>query len=426
MIIGAVSLLLEGNIRVSQKLATKFLHKKRSATIRLKPEGTPRGHVLLAHRVEAFLPVTDPSLLVRHTNFGEAVSMAEALRERGFAVDVISWLRSWDIPRKRYDLFIGTRTRFEAIAAQLNPDCIKVVHLDTMHWAVNNHASLARSLEVQNRRGITPERTILVEENRAIECADYGTLIGNRAVYDTYAFAGKPVFQVPHPATTTHAWPEGKDFEAGRRHFLWLGSRGLAHKGLGRVLEAFAQMPEMRLTVCGPVKDEPRFAEAYRNELRETPNIRVHGWIDVTSPEFAELARSALAIVFPSCAEAQAGAVINCMQAGLIPVVSRQTGLDVDPDFGVLLRDESVHSIVEAVRRLAGCPTDELARMAHRTWEVARVTYTKEHYKQVFGDIVERIVTEHPHLTASGFIPLESGHPNHPFSVGQQLHVVNG
>jgi glycosyltransferase involved in cell wall biosynthesis len=360
---------------------------------------------LLGLLVEEFLWDPDDPRRTRHTIFGQTQAITTALLERGYALDVISDRRSRFPPRARYDLFFGGAIGFEGATRRLNADCIKIVRLEFAHWLFNNHASLGRSLAVQQRRGITPQ-AVMQLPNRAIELADYGVLLGNEFTYGTYAFAGKPIFELPNPALTRSPWSEDKDFDACRRRFIWLGSRCLAHQGLDRVLEAFAGMADFHLTVCGPVAEWPDFVAAYHKELHETPNIRLYGWIDITSPEFHALAGSSLCLVFPSCAEAQAGAVVSCMQAGLIPMVSRESGVDVDPDFGVLLPDCDVDTIARSVRELAERPVAELAAMARRTWEIAQAVYTPERYQAGFGAIIDRIVAEHPRLTAEGFIRL--------------------
>jgi hypothetical protein len=395
---------LKKNVALSQKIIEDCLDKSQSAFVELKPNGVSRGRALLSYRIEGFLLDTGDPLLSRHNHFGEALAMAEVLLELGYEVDVISHLRTRLPIKRRYDIFLSSRTNFDQIVGQLNNDCITVVHLDTAHWTFNNHASLGRSLAVQHIRGITPERHITIEPNRAIERARYATMLGNEFVHATYAFAEKPIFQMINPAVKTYAWAADKDFAASRRRFLWLGSRGLAHKGLGLTLEAFARMPEMHLTVCGSLENEPCFVEAYRRELYETPNIHAHGWIDVTGPDFEAVVRDTLALVYPSCAEAQSGAVINCMQAGLIPVVSREAGLDTDPAFGLTLRDNSVETIMETVRGLAARPAPELETMARRAWEHARTTYTRENFKRILGGAIERIVAEHSNPSAEGFI----------------------
>ena len=283
------------------------------------PKARPRGRILLAHRTDGMGLPADHPRMTEHNQFPEALAIVDALVRRGYAVDAVSSDRRLPTPRGDYDLFLGLRTNFDMLSARLDPGCVRVLQIDTTHWLFNNQASLGRSLEVQRSRGVTPERDIEIARNRAIETADYAVMAGNDFVYETFAFAGVPVFEIVNPAMLIRPWNDGKDFNAARRRFLWMGSGGLAHKGLGRTLEAFAGLSDHHLTVCGPLDREPRFCEAHHRELRQTPNIRAHGWIDQTGPEFAALADATLAHVFPSCAEAQAGAVINCMAAGPDP-----------------------------------------------------------------------------------------------------------
>ena len=339
------------------------------------------------------------------------MAVIDALVERGYSVDAVSHRRRRPAPRSDYDLFLSMRACFDSLSAGLDPGCIRVLHIDTTHWLYNNHASLERSLEVQYARGITPERDIEIERNRGIEGADYALMPGNEFVYDTFAFAGKPVFEIVNPAIMLRPWPAEKDQGASRRRFLWLGSRGLAHKGLGRTLEAFGGMSDHHLTVCGPLDQEPRFCEAYRRELQHCPNIRPYGWIDVTGPEFADLANATLALILPSCAEAQAGAVINGMAAGLIPIVSRQVGMEISPDFGVLLDDDSPQGIRRAVRELSARPCEELRAMSRRAWEIAHSRHSLDAYKTVVGDVIDRILQKHPNIGVSGFVRLPSDEP---------------
>ena len=179
-----------------------------------RPAGDVRGRALLAHEIEGLtLPVGAPAP-VGHNNIGEARAMRETLLGLGFAVDAISHARTRFRPRHRYDLFVGTRQNFARIAATLNPGCIRVAHLDTAHWLVNNAAIFARELALRDRRGVAIDSHKFIQINRAIETADYATLLGNDFDFDSYAFAGKPVFQVPNPSAVTYLWAGDKDFAA--------------------------------------------------------------------------------------------------------------------------------------------------------------------------------------------------------------------
>ena len=229
-----------------------------------------------------------------------------------------------------------------------------MAHLDTAHWLVNNAAVLDREIALRDRRGVALDSHKFIGINRAIETADYATLLGNDYDFETYAFAGKPVFEVPNPAAVLYPWSEDKDFAAARTRFLWIGSHGLVHKGLDLVLEAFARMPEVHLTVCGPIGEEPAFEAAFRRELYGTPNIETLGWVDIASPAFAALLQRTVALVYPSCAEACCGTVVNSMQAGLIPLASRESGVDIDEGFGMLLGDGTVEAVEAAVRQHRG------------------------------------------------------------------------
>lgn len=354
----------------------------------LRPD-QPRGRALLAYIIEPFLAGQAAS---SHTHYAESLLMAEVLLELGYQLDVISYRNTTFSPKRRYDLFISARTNFERLAARLNPDCLKIVHLDTSHWLTNNAAATQRCLELQRRRGVSLDSYRELEHSWALEAADGATLLGNRVTFESYRYAGKPIVQLPVPVAHDYPAPSGKDFTACRRHFLWLGSRGLVHKGLDLVLEAFSELPEFQLTICGPLAQEPRFSAAFAREL-SLPNVHVRGWIDVASPEFAALAASALAIVYPSCAEGCAGSVAVAMRAGLIPIASAASGIDIPPEAGRILPELSAAAIKRAVCELASLPEAQLQAMALASWQLARTRFSPARYRAIFRQAIARFTS---------------------------------
>lgn len=392
-------------VRKAGSTYDRLFNPDRTTLVSLEPDGTVRGRVLLAHVVEGRLADPADPMLRRHNHYVEGRLLPEVFLELGYAVDYISWRNHSFVPRRRYDIFFAPREHFERIAERLDPDCLKIVHLDTTHWLFNNSEALARQRDLQARRGAALDSYKHINANRAVETADCATLLGNADTYASYRFAGKRVFQVPNPSNAAHPSPEAKNIEACRRNFLWLGSAGLVHKGLDVTLEAFARMPEMHLTVCGPIAEDRHFARLYHRELYETPNIRTHGWIDVTGEDFRALAGRTLGLVYPSCAEACCGSVVNGMHAGLIPIASRQCGIDIAPDFGTILDEISVGAVEDAVRAIAASPADRLADMMLRTWTVANRRHSGACYKETLSASIERIVAEHP-SGADGFVPM--------------------
>jgi glycosyltransferase involved in cell wall biosynthesis len=297
------------------------------------------------------------------------------------------------VPQKEYSFFVSARTNFQRISELLNSECIKIVHLETAHWLFNNSSVYRRFLELQFRKGVTL-RSIdrkLVEPNLAIEHADYATIKGNDFTIKTYSYANKPYFRTYNPACLTFPWLQDKDFDSCRKRFLWFGSDGLVHKGLDLVLEALVNMPDMHLTVCGPVDKEKDFERAYYKELYETSNVETIGWVDIGSADFMKIVKSCIGIVYPSCAEGQSGSVVTCLQTGLIPIVSYESGVDVE-DFGLVLNDCSVKEIMKAIKIISDLPLPRLAEMSRRAWEYARVHHTRERFKREYRNIIEQIM----------------------------------
>ena len=374
----------------------RMLHLARNLRmVSLKPEGTPRGRVLLSYVLDGFLVDRDRLSASHpaywHTNAWEARQMAQTFLDLGYEVDAISWLNRMFVPKTRYAAFVDVRHNMERLAPLLGKDCLKIMHIDCAHLAFLNAAESRRLLELQRRRGVTLRPRRFEPPNLAIEHADCATMLGNDFTYSTYQYAGKPIYRVPLPAGQTYPWPEDKDWQACSKTYLWLGSGGLVHKGLDRALEAFAGLPDFRLIVCGPVDEEEDFKRAFRRELYETRNIETVGWVDVAGPKFQELTRRAAGVIYPSCSEGQCGSVITCMHAGLIPVISYESGVDVD-GFGSLLADSSVAEIQAAVRQISHLPVEALQRHSRTAWETARAKYTRENYARTYREIVGNLL----------------------------------
>lgn len=390
---------LPGRVR---RLAERELRKLRGIderVVRLPAEGGPaRARALFSYIVDPFLLPAGAELPHSHTHFWESWTMARTLCALGFEVDAIHWTNRTFVPRERYDLLVDVRLNLERLGPALGPDCLKVMHAETAHASFYNPAQRARLAALEARRGIRLAPFKMLEENRAIEHADCATLVGNQRTQATYRFAGKPLWPVPISQPVLYPCPDDKDFAAARARFLWFGSGGMVHKGLDLVLDAFAGLPDLQLTVCGPVERERAFEAAYARELYATPNIRAHGWIDVAGPEFLALARATLALVYPSCSEGQNGGTVTCLHAGLLAVVTPEVGVDVDASFGVVLGEPTVEAIRAAAVGLSRRAPDELAALARRAWQFAREHHTRERfaaeYRRALVEILHRFRPE--------------------------------
>ena len=377
---------------IYQKLFKKRSSDNREKAVSLSTHGSVRGNVLLSYIIDPFLRKEGEAISHDHTHHWESFQIAQILLDKGFAVDVISYENKTFKPLKKYDYFISARTNLERIAQSLNEDCIKVAHLDTAHWLYNNQAAYQRLYALQQRRGITLKKSIrIVEPNWAIEFSNLATILGNQFTIDTYSYSKKPIYRIPISSSSIYPWRADKDFEKARFNYIWFGSSGFVHKGLDLVLEAFAQMPEFNLTVCGPFEQEKEFIRSFQKELYQTSNIRAVGWVDVTSPEFLEICKDCVGLVYPTCAEGGGGSAITCMHASIIPILSYEASVDID-DTGYILKDCSVSEIKNAVQRLSSLDVEELRNLSRSTWELARRRHTKDIFKREYDKFITEVL----------------------------------
>lgn len=379
---------------VSKKVQARISYAKTLQVVSLKPKQPSKGNVLLSYRIEPFLLKPGQPMPNDHTWYWEVWQIAQTFLTLGYNVDVIQFHNDKFVPQKDYAFFIDIRHRMEALAPKLNKDCIKIFHVDIANMVFRNAAECNRLLELQRRKGITLKPQRFEVPNLGIEYADCAIVLGNDFTTDTFKYANKPMYRIPISSPSVYPYPDKKDFEAVRKRFLWFGGSALVLKGLDLVLDAFAQMPEYHLTVCGPVSNDKEFEQAFYKELYETPNIHTYGWIDVSSPDFIEVTNNCLGLVYPSVSEGQSGAVISCLQASLIPILSYESGVDVH-DFGVIFDNLSVDEIKAKVRSISNLLVEDLKLMSRQAWEYARANHTKEKFAQVYRNVVEQIIENH-------------------------------
>ncbi len=349
-------------------------------------------NVLLSYITRPFKVERESREFCTHTNMWECQQIAKTWVKHGYNVDIIDWDNKSFLPKKEYSVFIDIHSNMERLAPILGDNCKKILHITGAHWQFQNRAEMERLSDLKSRRGIELNPRRQVPPSLGIEYADCATILGNAFTQGTFEYSGKPLY--PIPLSTTVQYPSyEKNFDKIKKNFLWFGSSGMVHKGLDIVLDAFSELPDYHLTICGPVNREADFSKTYFKELYRSQNIKALGFTDVMSAQFRDIIMNTNALIYPSCSEGQAGSVITCLHAGLIPIVSYESGVDVD-DFGIILQKSSVHEVVESIKILSQKPNAELRRMSKSAWLYARAHHTREKFAECYNAFVNDLLSK--------------------------------
>lgn len=352
----------------------------------LPPHGQERGAVSLSYLARPLRATSASSDARGHSNAAEVVAITEAWREAGFRVEVCDHDDHFYLPPDDCAVAVDIHGNLQRWAGR-GGSYRKVLHATGCHWRFQNDAELGRLVALKARKGADLQPRRQVAPSRAAELANEITLLGNSFTAETFRFAGKPITHIPISSAYEFPWPRDREFSRAKTRFLWLGSYGMVHKGLDLVLEAFRNMPDLHLSVCGRPEKEEDFYGLYETELTRTANIEFRGWIDLASPAFAEIARSHAAVIYPSCSEGGGGAVIHCMHAGLMPIATREASVDLG-DFGICIEDGTVEAVEKAAEHAASLGSDEAECRAQAAWEHVRHNHTLEKFRSAYREFV--------------------------------------
>jgi glycosyltransferase involved in cell wall biosynthesis len=121
----------------------------------------------------------------------------------------------------------------------------------------------------------------------------------------------------------------------------------LLRKGITPFLEAGKLLPSYRFVQAGKWQDD-----SYKNMLKHlSPNVELKGFME--AEDLQALFSESRVYIQPSLHEAFGLSVVEAMQAGCIPIVSRNGALpEVVGKYGILLEDLTPHAIVKGIGQL--------------------------------------------------------------------------
>lgn len=354
----------------------------------VRGDGSGR-RALLAYLASAFdTDPTDP-VFRSHTNRWRCVTIADLLEKSGYSVFSVDWTAT-KFKANGFNLVVGLGPAFDK-AVKASSDA-KRIYLGTgAHWAQNNRAVVERQREVARSRGAMIGVQTLSPESGA-EAADVIAVVGNAWVADTYRGRSNALIVHTPNSVTDGVVPTllAKHYRAARKSFLWMAAYGALRRRLDVVLDVFSRNQDLSLVVCGGVEKEKGFVDCFRSQLFDTSNIEFVGWVDVAGDTYRDVTARCGYMIYPSVSDGMPGSVVNAMASGVVPIVTREAGIDVSP-YGVVLDDGSAESIERAVRECSERHPDSVRDAAEKSSKVAFSMYARCQFEEAFLGVLDKV-----------------------------------
>lgn len=319
-----------------------------------------------------------------HSNKWVSKEIARIFNQMGYTVDAIDWSNQRFQPELKYDIVFDIYTNLQRLNDSVDKQTIKILHLTGSYPEYQNQAELIRITNFKKRKGINyrPRRQVIHPKllEKSIEIADYCALIGNQHTLSTFPKKyHHKIFLVPVTGSNLYHIKKENEYFPEEKEFMWFFGSGAVHKGLDLLMEVFALHPEYTLNIIGDISTEEEFQRAYREELN-LKNIRYHGSINPNSMEFAKIASKTFCFIAPSCSESISTAAVTCLQLGLYPIISRDTGITLPDGAGKYLVSCSINEIEKSINDAWLLNKDEVCQQIKISQKFAINNYSRNRF----------------------------------------------
>jgi glycosyltransferase involved in cell wall biosynthesis len=328
--------------------------------------------------------------MASHSGFRESIELLQLLLGMGYIVDYFDMKSPPVIDWNKYELVIDAGNNLEKSKAVRGQK--KIFYATGCHWKVfyDNAYRHVDSFYRRNKILLYPDRE--VKPGYSDDAADVITCFGGTYQAASFGNNRHKVRQIQ--ISTTHV--PGNNFRkkiVNNDSFLWYAGYGPFHKGFDLVVEAFLRMPEKVLHIFGYIESNEKLYAWFKMVTQNRNNIHYHGWTTPDSNLFQKYVSLCDAVICASSSEGGAGAIVQCMQFGLIPIINLSTAIDLTNDkFNITGSnpEEEITSIIERVNIFRQTDSEELQSYS----ENLSNQYSGEHTIQKYSDSLRKVIED--------------------------------
>lgn len=344
-----------------------------------------KKRVLICYIISPFYLKKRP---IKHANVIESRTIAREFYNLGYSVDVVDYRCTRKINYSKYDVIFGFGVPFSnSFAFDLKLKRICYITGSSPNFSNEREAMRIRDIYNHSGKLLTPRREAYWPWMNVAINSDLMILAGNEVTKSTYKGLNENIKTVPVPMIPSKL-KKNNSLKSG---FLWFGGAGAVHKGLDLVIDASCEIEEdFSIDICGPLENEKDFFELYKSKI-DKKNIVFHGMVDVESDLMQNLIDKNSFIILPSCSEGMASSVTTCMQFGLIPVITKECGIDLG-EHSILIEDLTINEVRKAMKNALSMTKDKLHRKKELSIKLVNEINTPDKYEKVFSEAIKSIL----------------------------------
>ena len=294
--------------------------------------------VYIAYISEVFYHQDEKLYLSGHQNRLEAICMVDILNNLGYNVYVQQYDSNLKLPHlKNVKMVFGHEPNLIK-AAKKYPQA-KVVQYATGAYVEHANSQIIKMTDYVNKKyhSHLPYRRLVKTSDKEFsihkgyEISDVILQIGSKFTIATMPSIYRDKIRIIHQSVTVTN--DISIIDAKENEFLFLASWGNMLKGVPLLLEYFCNHQNVTLHMVGPMEED--YLSLINDEI--TPNIHLHGFLNVNSEEFVDIVKKCNFIVYPSGTEGLPGSVLCAMRYGLIPIVTPWAAFDEIDEYGYLM-----------------------------------------------------------------------------------------
>lgn len=372
--------------RIKKKIKSWMIKnrvKKYSFIKNVSWSSSPRKRVLFSYLTDVLNE--DVSNFRFNTNRQECLIFFSMLINNGFIVDFYHCEDESFDETIEYDLVLGFG--FPYRKAKLTKNGIRVLYCTEAHpdFSFEEEKKRVDAFFQREKKKISIERTFSYYISEDYDMADKFIVYGNENVSYLESLKVKKENIYKHCPTGISP-PEDFILEESKgKDFVWLGSRGIVHKGLDIAIRSFLiSNIDSRLHICGVNKKElSKYLKV------DDERVLIHGRVNVVDDYFKNILKTSCFLLMPSCSEGMSTSVLTGMRFGLIPLVTKACNVPCPDE--LLIRDIDLISFKNKLEEVHEIESEKINAYAIGFYKETNEKYCLDSFEKRTEQIVNEL-----------------------------------